>query len=132
MDWGQNSLNCASPECQSVLSAKCLTEHSSMSSEYPGRRNELSQSSPKRVLTAFRSRQTETNRKTSSSSETLLPKKCLWFPGWFLTTSTDVVANFSASESAQPGLARASNTRSIDPLNAFPSLIDLPPYVAHD
>src|SRR5215470_5998343 len=43
-----------SPECQSVLSAKCLTEHSSMSSEYPGGRNELSQSSPKRVLTAFR------------------------------------------------------------------------------
>src|SRR5262245_6086985 len=65
-----------SPECQSVLSAKCLTEHSSMSSEYPGGRNELSQSSPKCVLTAFRSRQTETNRKTSSSSETLLPKKC--------------------------------------------------------
>jgi hypothetical protein len=31
-----------SPECQSVLSAKCLTEHSSMSSEYPagGRRPE--------------------------------------------------------------------------------------------
>src|ERR1051326_425744 len=65
-----------SPECQSVLSAKCLTEHSSISSEYPAGRNELSQSSPKRVLTAFRSRQTETNRKTSSSSETLLPKKC--------------------------------------------------------
>src|SRR5262249_699484 len=73
---GQNSLDCASPECQSVLSAKCLTEHSSMSSEYPGGRNELSQSSPKRVLTAFRSRQTETKRKTSSSSETLFPKKC--------------------------------------------------------
>jgi hypothetical protein len=40
------------------------------------------------------------------------------------------VANFSASESAQPRLARASNTRSIEPLNAFSSLIDLPSYVA--
>jgi hypothetical protein len=29
-------------------------------------------------------------------------------------------------------LARASNTRSIEPLNAFSSLIDLPSYVAHD
>jgi hypothetical protein len=40
------------------------------------------------------------------------------------------VANFFASESAQPRLARASNTRSIEPLNAFSSLIDLPSYVA--
>src|SRR5215471_325899 len=78
-----DSIRCAgyerpgySPECQSVLSAKCLMEHSSMSSEYPGGRNELSQSSPKRALTAFISRQTETNTKTSSSPETLLPKKC--------------------------------------------------------
>src|SRR5262245_14379271 len=121
-----------SPKCQSALSAKCLTEHSSMRSEYPGGRNELSQSSPKRVLTAFRLRQTETNRKTSSSSETLLPKKCPGFPGWFLTTSADVAANFFASESAQPGLARASNTRSIEPLNPSLSLIELPSYVAHD
>jgi len=51
-----------------------------------------------------------------------LPKKCPWFPGWFLTTSTDVVTNFFASESAQPGLARSSNTRSIEPLNGVNQL----------